>query len=166
VGFISDLPTQLVAAFRATLEEVLEADLIVHVRDISHAETEEQAEDVAKILSELGVAEETPILELWNKVDLLEPEARETAETVAARRSDVLTLSAATGEGVEAVVTAITEALDGVRETAHLHLPFAEGRQRAWLHERRVVTGERQDEDGWHLTVRWTPRQRDAFRRL
>jgi GTP-binding protein HflX len=112
------------------------------------------------------VAEETPILELWNKVDLLAPEARETAETVAARRADVLTLSAATGEGVEAVVAAVTEALDGVRETARLHLSFAEGRQRAWLHENRVVTEEGQDEDGWHLTVRWTPRQRDAFRRL
>jgi GTP-binding protein HflX len=70
VGFISDLPTQLVAAFRATLEEVLEADLILHVRDISHPETEEQAEDVARILEDLGVAETVPQLEVWNKIDL------------------------------------------------------------------------------------------------
>jgi GTP-binding protein HflX len=166
VGFISDLPTQLVAAFRATLEEVLEADLILHVRDISHPETEEQAEDVEAILRDLGVAEETPRLELWNKVDRLPAEAREVAATLAARRGDVLVMSAATGEGVPDVVAAITETLDGVREEARLHLPFVEGRQRAWLHDNRVVTDERQEEEGWRISVRWTPRQRDAFRRL
>jgi len=75
-------------------------------------------------------------------------------------------LSAATGEGVPAVVAAITEALDGTREEAVLELPFAEGRRRAWLHENRVITDERQTEEGWRLSVRWTPRQREAFHRL
>ena len=77
VGFISDLPTQLVAAFRATLEEVLEADLVVHVRDISHPESGEQAQDVADILQSLGVGAGTPQLEVWNKLDLVDPSQRE-----------------------------------------------------------------------------------------
>ncbi|KPQ14946.1 MAG: GTP-binding protein HflX [Rhodobacteraceae bacterium HLUCCA09] len=166
VGFISELPTQLVAAFRATLEEVLEADLILHVRDVSHRESAAQAEDVEAILHELGVADETPRLELWNKVDRLDGEARATAEAIAARRDDVLLMSAATGEGVPEVVAAVTEVLDGAREDAVLELAFADGRKRAWLHENRVVTEERQGEKGWRLSVRWTPRQRDAFHRL
>jgi GTP-binding protein HflX len=166
VGFISDLPTQLVAAFRATLEEVLEADLILHVRDVSHPEAEEQAQDVESILRELGVAEQTPRLELWNKIDRLEAEGRAAALRTAARRDDVLCLSAATGEGVPEVVAAVTEALDGAREEAVLTLGFAQGRERAWLHENRVVTDERETEQGWLVSVRWTPRQRDAFRRL
>ena len=166
VGFISDLPTQLVAAFRATLEEVLEADLILHVRDVSHPEAEEQAQDVESILRELGVADQTPRLELWNKIDRLEEEGRAAALRTAARRDDVLCLSAATGEGVPEVVAAVTEALDGAREEAVLSLGFAQGRERAWLHENRVVTDERETEQGWRVSVRWTPRQRDAFRRL
>jgi len=166
VGFISDLPTQLVAAFRATLEEVRAADLILHVRDVSHAQTEEQAQDVRTILAELGVDETTPMLELWNKIDLVDADRRAVAATLAARRDDVLTLSAATGEGVDAVVAAVTEALDGVRVAATLVVPFAEGRRRAWLHDNRVVTAERETEDGWSLAVRWTPRQRDAYARL
>ncbi|MEM1431842.1 MAG: GTPase HflX [Pseudomonadota bacterium] len=166
VGFISDLPTQLVAAFRATLEEVLEADLILHVRDIAHPDTEEQAGDVGKILAELGVGDDVPKLELWNKLDLLEAEARETATTIAGRRNDVLALSATRGDGVEAVVAAVTEALDGVREVSELDLAFSEGRKRAWLHENRVVTSEMEHDSGWRLAVRWTPRQRDAFGRV
>ena len=166
VGFISDLPTELVAAFRATLEEVTAADLIVHVRDISHPETEEQAADVAAILESLGVDRAVPQIEVWNKIDLLEGAARAAMENHAARRGDVRLLSAATGEGVPAVVAAITEALDGTREEAVLELPFAEGRRRAWLHENRVITDERQTEEGWRLSVRWTPRQREAFHRL
>nr|WP_236545132.1 GTPase HflX [Tropicimonas marinistellae] len=166
VGFISDLPTQLVAAFRATLEEVLAADLIVHVRDISHAETDAQAEDVESILHELGVSDETPRIEVWNKMDLLQEAEREPLETLAARRPDVLTISAWTGLGMDGLVAAITEALDGVRSDDVLHLPFSEGRKHAWLHERKVVTDERQGADGWEIEVRWTARQREAFGRL
>lgn len=166
VGFISDLPTQLVAAFRATLEEVLEADLILHVRDISHAETEAQATDVRTILTELGVAEDTPQLELWNKVDLLDAETRAPLDAIAARRAEILTLSAVSGEGLETVVDAVTETLDGVRTVSHLELTFAQGRSRAWLHEARVVQSEAQTETGWQLDVFWTARQRDAFSRL
>jgi len=166
VGFISDLPTQLVAAFRATLEEVLEADLILHVRDIAHPETEAQAADVGKILAELGVREDVPVIELWNKIDRLPPDRRAAMSTLAARRPNVLALSAATGEGVPALVAQATEALDGSRETKSLDLPFTRGRARAWLHDQHVVVDERDSEAGWHITVRWTPRQRAAFQRL
>ncbi|MEO1676847.1 MAG: GTPase HflX [Pseudomonadota bacterium] len=166
VGFISDLPTQLVAAFRATLEEVLEADLILHVRDIAHPETEAQAADVAQILSELGVGQDTPILELWNKVDRLEANARATVEEIAARRPEVLTLSAWSGEGLTPVVDAVTTSLEGVRTEEDIALMFSEGRRRAWLHERRVVLKEAQTETGWHLHVRWSKRQKSAFASL
>ncbi|MBJ3762916.1 GTPase HflX [Maribius pontilimi] len=166
VGFISDLPTQLVAAFRATLEEVLAADLVVHVRDISHAETEEQAADVRAILSELGVDEATPQLEVWNKIDLLDPDARAAAHAIAARRDDVLTLSALTGEGMDALADAIVVVLDETRTRKVLTLPFEAGRRRAWLYEQGVVEDEAQTEDGTALTVHWTARQARAFHDL
>ncbi|OYW61023.1 MAG: GTPase HflX, partial [Rhodobacterales bacterium 12-65-15] len=100
VGFISDLPTQLVAAFRATLEEVLEADLILHVRDISHPETAEQAEDVTEILTALGVKPEVPLIEVWNKLDLVDPSARAALDANASGRAQVFPISALTGEGL------------------------------------------------------------------
>jgi GTP-binding protein HflX len=166
VGFISDLPTQLVAAFRATLEEVLEADLICHVRDIAHAETEAQARDVRTILTSLGVAEETPLLEIWNKLDLLDEDARRAAETQAERRDDVLALSALTGDGISGFHTAVTAALDPEREVATLDLAFAQGRLRAWLFEQGVVEEETQTDTGYRLRVAWTTLQRERFERL
>ena len=166
VGFISDLPTQLVAAFRATLEEVLEADLILHVRDISHPETEEQAEDVADILRDLGVKAEVPLIEVWNKIDQVTGPAREALEVQAARTDRVRVISALTGEGVDALLDEIEAGLDEERITRTLDLTFAEGRRRAWLHEQGVVIGEEKTEDGYRLTVRLTPRQEQAFRDL
>ena len=166
VGFISDLPTQLVAAFRATLEEVLEADVVVHVRDIAHAQTEEQAEDVRAILAELGVAEAVPVVELWNKADLLDDAARAALYAQAARRDDVAVASALTGAGLEALSERITAALGEERLRIELHLPFAEGRKRAWLHDAGVVEAEAAVEDGHRLTVRWTPRQARRFREI
>ena len=94
VGFISDLPTELIAAFRATLEEVLSADLILHVRDISHENTENQNYEVNKVLQSLGVSDNTPILEIWNKIDLLEPEKRKSLQNIAKRRKGICTISA------------------------------------------------------------------------
>jgi GTP-binding protein HflX len=157
VGFISDLPTQLVAAFRATLEEVLEADLILHVRDISHPETAEQAQDVAEILGSLGVKEGTPQIEVWNKLDLVAPGARAALEAQA--RPGVYPVSALTGEGVPALLAAISQAFDEAKVTEVLLLPFGEGRRRAALHADGVVDHEVQDDDGWRITVTWTPRQ-------
>ncbi len=166
VGFISDLPPQLVAAFRATLEEVLAADLIAHVRDISHPETEEQAEDVRTILSGLGVGDEVPVLELWNKIDAVPADRRSALETVAARTDGVLTISALEGNGIDAFETAVTAALDAERTEADLHLPFSSGRARAWLFEQGIVQDERQDEEGWRLRVAWSARQKRQFENL
>ncbi len=164
VGFISDLPTELVAAFRATLEEVLEADLILHVRDISHPETAEQAQDVADILGKLGVRPEVPVLEVWNKLDLVDPAARAALDSRS--RPGVFPISALTGEGVAPLLAAISQAFDEVKSDRTLTLGFAEGRKRAWLHDQGVVTAEDQAEDGYRLTLRWTARQEQRFREL
>ena len=166
VGFISDLPTQLVAAFRATLVEVLEADLICHVRDISHPDSDEQAADVETILAALGVPEGTARIELWNKVDLLPPDQAEAIHTRAARSDNIYTLSALTGQGMDTYLQAVTEALDDARTAEAIQLPYADGRRRAWLYAQNVVRGETQTEDGQTLDVFWTARQKKAFRRL
>ena len=167
VGFISDLPHELVAAFRATLEEVLEADLILHVRDISHPETEAQAHDVAQILTSLGVGPQIVQIEVWNKIDALDPAAHDAALAHDARREDVVAVSALTGEGIPALIAAIdaglARALGEAREEADLVLSFADGRRRAWLHAAGVVTGEDALEDGWRLHLRWTSRQKASF---
>lgn len=166
VGFISDLPTQLVAAFRATLEEVLEADLILHVRDIAHPETEEQAEDVGEILESLGVDEDVPLFEIWNKIDLLAPPLRQALLVQDARTPGVHAVSAITGEGLDGLLAAIGEALDEERLDDEVLLLFSDGRRRAWLHEAGVVLREETGDDGLRLAVRWTARQRAAFRAL
>ncbi len=166
VGFISDLPTELVAAFRATLEEVLDADLIVHVRDISHPQTEEQANDVMAILQGLGVAEEAPLIEVWNKVDLLEGDARDAVLTQAARTEDLFAVSAITGEGMDRLLAAIPDKLKDPRSEEKLALTFAEGRKRAWLFEQGIVTSDIQTETGYDVTVFWTVLQKERFARL
>ncbi|MGB8814552.1 MAG: GTPase HflX, partial [Paracoccaceae bacterium] len=156
VGFISDLPTQLVAAFRATLEEVLEADLILHVRDISHPESAEQAADVADILTSLGVKPTTPQFEIWNKLDLVEGATREGLVQQAAARENVFALSALTGEGLPRLLDAVSLAFEVAKSEARLTLGFADGRKRAWLHGEDVVSAEQQTEDGWVIDVLWT----------
>lgn len=166
VGFISDLPTELVAAFRATLEEVLDADLIVHVRDISHTQTEEQAEDVHAILTSLGVAEEAPIIEVWNKTDLLEGDTRDAILTQAARTDDLFAVSAITGEGMAPLLAAIPDKLKDPRSEETLTLTFSQGRKRAWLFEAGIVTSEAQTETGYDLVVFWTALQKERFVRL
>jgi GTPase len=168
VGFISDLPTQLVAAFRATLEEVLDADLVLHVRDIAHPETEHQAENVRAILGELGVDPDDParIREVWNKADLLAPEAADTVEAAARRNPRVALVSALTGQGADALAAAIEADLaEPVREE-RLHLGFDEGRARAWLFERHLVRHEARTDDGYDLAVRWTAKDRSQYSAL
>lgn len=163
VGFISDLPTQLVAAFRATLEEVLAADVIVHVRDISHPESEAQAEDVNAILADLGLEEETPRIELWNKLDRVEPEEAEALTQRAEREPGIFAVSALTGAGLDGFLEAVTAALGEETRQEVIVLGFDEGRRRAWLFEKGLVEDERQDEDGSHLTVKWTATDRARF---
>ena len=162
VGFISDLPTQLVAAFRATLEEVLEADLVLHVRDIAHPESAEQAADVGDILTSLGVDPGIPMFEVWNKLDLVDGIAR-NAILDRGRSDFVFPLSAVTGEGIAPLIEAMTEALDEQRQVTTLTVPFEDGRRRAWLHEQGVVEADIPVDEGHHVTVRWTARQRARF---
>jgi len=166
VGFISDLPTQLVAAFRATLEEVLEADLILHVRDISHPETAEQSADVNDILAGLGVRKTVPLLEVWNKLDLVDASQHEALAVQAANRAGVYPVSALTGEGVAALLDAISLAFDEEKTERLLTLGFAEGKRRAWLHGEGVVLSEEQTEDGWQIDVLWTARQEKRYREI
>jgi GTP-binding protein HflX len=166
VGFISDLPTQLVAAFRATLEEVLDADLILHVRDISHPETEEQAGDVMTILRDLGVTEASPLLEVWNKLDRVEEAQAEALRAMAARRETVFAVSALTGDGVDPMLAEIARTLSPPRHESEVALTHEDGRRRAWLYDQGVVEAEEAGEDETRLSVKWTARQEQAFRRL
>lgn len=166
VGFISDLPTQLVAAFRATLEEVLEADLILHVRDISHPETAEQAADVADILGSLGVGAGTPMFEVWNKLDLVDPSARDSLTVQAEAREGVFPVSALTGEGVAGLLDAVSQVFDEEKTERIMAVPFSDGRRRAWLHAEGVVVEERAADTGFAVTVRWTARQEQRYREL
>jgi GTP-binding protein HflX len=134
VGFISDLPTQLVAAFRATLEEVISADLIVHVRDISHPDSDAQAADVEQVLKEIGADEKTPRIEAWNKIDL--PDAEESARlrAEAIRREDVVVLSALTGEGMDGLLAIVSERLRKENKVRTVTISSSDGELIAWLH--------------------------------
>ncbi len=163
VGFISNLPTELIAAFRATLEEVLGADLIVHVRDISHDESQAQADDVQAILTSLGVDDERPMLEVWNKTDLLDADEREAVLARADRDPSIFAISAVTGDGIAPLLADIATKLQGVRRETTLSLSFAEGNKRAWLFRQDVVRSEEQTEDGFEITVLWTDKQAAQF---
>jgi GTP-binding protein HflX len=166
VGFISDLPTELVAAFRATLEEVLSAHIIVHVRDISHPETEQQKRDVETILESLGTSDEVPRFELWNKIDLLPEDRREAARVQAARSEGVFAVSALTGEGIDAVLDAVAEQLGGALRRERLELPWTDGKRRAWLFAHDVVRAEERGDTGSLLEVEWTDAESDRFHAL
>ncbi|NSX55241.1 GTPase HflX [Sulfitobacter sp. 1151] len=166
VGFISDLPTQLVAAFRATLEEVLDADLILHVRDISHPESQEQAADVDDILAELGVDETAPRLEIWNKIDRLDADRRDALQTQADRSDEIFAVSALTGDGLDQLLSAVSGALQDPKYDDQILVPFDRGRARAWLYEKNLVEDELQTDDGWQLDVRWSKRHRQAYQAI
>ncbi|TPG14275.1 GTPase HflX [Sphingomonas oligophenolica] len=163
VGFVSDLPTQLVAAFKATLEEVVSADLLLHVRDIAHPDTEAQRSDVETVLADIGVAATTPRFEAWNKLDLLDPDAREAMMALAARRDDVVTLSALSGEGVADLVDQVATQLTAAHRRYTLSLDASDGAGAAWLHAHGDVL--RQDTDGTAMTfdVRLSPADHDRF---
>ena len=157
VGFISDLPTMLVAAFRATLEEVIGADLILHVRDISHAESEAQRLDVERVLVDLGIdpqAAGAPIVEVWNKLDLLAIEKQDEMRH-AARRSErsAMPVSSVTGEGIEALLATIDARLGAADVELTITVPAAGGRLLHWLHENAAVI-ERHVGDGGETTCR------------
>jgi GTP-binding protein HflX len=149
VGFISDLPTTLIAAFRATLEDVVEADVLLHVRDVSHGETEAQAADVAQVLREIGIeaSEERRIIEVWNKADLLSPEERERLAGLAARRDGnrPVLVSALTGEGIDTLLAAIEQHLSAGRPSYLVILDPADGAALNWLYEEAEILERRAD---------------------
>ncbi len=167
VGFISDLPTMLIAAFRATLEEVIEADVILHVRDVSHEDAEAQLHDVEKILNELGIDprneanDKRSLIEVWNKIDRLDQAARERLANIAERRSSSnrpVLASATTGEGLDALAAAIEARLAASREVIELCLDPADGAGVSWLHRHTEVLSKSVDKDGRiAMTVRADP---------
>jgi len=156
VGFISDLPTQLVAAFRATLEEVVSADLIVHVRDISHPDSDAQRADVERVLEEIGVSRESGVvmIEAWNKTDLLDPDATQRVQAEAERREDVVRLSALTGEGVNALLDCLSSHLRKGTPTRTVTVSASDGEAVAWLHANGEVVEHHQDGLDLHFQVR------------
>lgn len=166
VGFITDLPTELVAAFRATLEEVRDADLIVHVRDVAHPESELQNDKVLEILAELGAGESVgqPVIEVWNKIDLLGAEELARLDAIAERRGDEVVLtSAANGKGLEALLARVSTALRSGARTERLDLPQSAGKARSWLYERRLVEAETLEDGRMIFDVRWDAAERGQF---
>jgi GTP-binding protein HflX len=177
VGFISDLPTQLVAAFRATLEEVTAADVILHVRDIANPDSVAQKRQVLGVLEELGVIDgedghsEMPILELWNKWDLLDEERRAELEPLAAADSDVLPLSAVTGFGVDGLLQRLGEVLTKGARRHSITLPASDGQRIAWLHSHGEVLAEEEAGEGEQgplrrIEVRLTDKEFGRFEAL
>jgi GTP-binding protein HflX len=163
VGFVSELPTQLVAAFKATLEEVVSADLLIHVRDIAHPDSEAQRADVEKVLSEIGVAETTPRFEAWNKIDLLDGDERAAALAEAARRDDVVAISAMSGEGVDDLVREVADQLTAGHRRHTITLDAADGAGAAWLHQHGEVLGQEVKGDVASYDVRMAPRDYERF---
>ncbi|MEL6997617.1 MAG: GTPase HflX [Pseudomonadota bacterium] len=165
VGFISDLPTQLVAAFRATLEEVLEADLIVHVRDIANTRTETQKRDVEAVLADLGLgeAELSAMLEVLNKTDLLGSEDASAVENRVARSADALSISAVSGEGIDQLLAAIDARLFPVSRLTDLRFAHSDGRAVAWLYDHAHVLDRDDDDTGVSLTVELTKKELHQF---
>ena len=166
VGFISDLPHQLVAAFRATLEEVTEADLIVHVRDIHHPDTEAQRRDVQSVLMELGLGAQVEhgLVEALNKIDLLDPGARAALLGHAVRNDGAVPISAVTGEGCDQLLSVVETRVDGGRRLVDLNVPLTDGAAIAWLYRNGDVVSRRDDEERAHLSVRLADADLGRFR--
>jgi len=162
VGFISDLPTMLVAAFRATLEEVISADLILHVRDVSHGDTAAQSEDVTEVLRDLGIEPgDTRLVEVWNKIDRVDAAERARLDNLSVRHTDghrPVLVSALTGEGTDILLAAIEAEFARSRLTLDVSLDLADGAGMSWLHRHAEVLARDEGTDGrMHMTVRVAP---------
>ncbi|HEY8874185.1 MAG TPA: GTPase HflX, partial [Stellaceae bacterium] len=169
VGFISDLPTHLVAAFRATLEEVTEADIVVHVRDAHHPDSAAQREDVLAVLGELGVGAnpgngpengpqnggiEEGLIEVLNKIDLFDPAMRESLVNQTQRNTDCVALSAATGEGCDGLLRLLDRRIENGTRPMRLDVALSDGQTLAWIYAHGEVLGRRDDGEAAHLSVR------------
>lgn len=164
VGFISDLPTMLVAAFRATLEEVIEADTILHVRDVSHEDSTAQSQDVVTILGELGIDAENDqrLIEVWNKIDRLSGDARITLQNQAERRPEggkPVLVSAQAGEGIDSLIAAIEARLSCERQIVELMLDPGDGSGLSWLYRHTEVLSRDLRDEKLHVTVRGSAEQ-------
>jgi GTP-binding protein HflX len=165
VGFISDLPTQLVAAFRATLEEVTAADVIVHVRDMANPSSAAQKAQVLEILTDLGVIEgeggesRIPMIEAWNKWDLLDAERQAELEPLAAEDEAVVPISAVTGFGLDELTKLLGRQLTGNSRTYELLVPLSDGQRIAWLHAHGEVLSEEAEGDQMRMEVRLSPKE-------
>ena len=170
VGFVSDLPTQLVAAFRATLEEVASADLLVHVRDMAHPDREAQRDDVELVLAQLGVGPETdgapPRIEAWNKIDSLPEQERRALQTEAERRDDAVPISALTGSGVEDLRERMAKTLQSGAQLHAIRVPVTDGGTIAWLHARGDVIDQATVDGEVRLQVRLSPENWSRFQSL
>jgi GTPase len=174
VGFISDLPTMLVAAFRATLEEVVEADVILHVRDVSHAESEAQSHDVDHVLRQLGIETDADseagsrVVEVWNKIDRLDAQGRERLRNLAERQPPArqpFLVSALSGEGIDALIAGIESRIAASRAVIELVLDPADGAGVSWLHRHAEVLAKDLREDGrLGMTVRVDPSKAQSVR--
>jgi GTP-binding protein HflX len=165
VGFISNLPHDLVAAFAATLEEVHDADVILHVRDMAHPDREHQKADVLNILEEIGTREGAPVIEVQNKADLLGPEERERLANLAATSTETAVVSALTGKGCDALLKLVGWHLRQARETCDFRIPSSDGKAIAWLYEHGDVVA-RDDSNGMTtMTVRLYPADARRFER-
>jgi GTP-binding protein HflX len=156
VGFVSNLPTELIAAFRATLEEVASADLILHVRDIAHPDSDAQAADVAAVLKSLGLDEpgSPPRVEVWNKLDLADGDGAAALVNEAKRRGDVFAISALQGTGIEALRAGVALRLQHGDTVHRLKLAAGDGTRLAWLHARGQVLDQRMEGETVHLSVK------------
>jgi GTP-binding protein HflX len=168
VGFVSNLPTELIAAFRATLEEVNSADVILHVRDIAHPDSDAQKADVATVLASLGLEEgQGPTqIEVWNKIDLLDQTDRDAVLAEAARRGDVLPISAVTGDGVEHLREQVARHLNQGNLVHQLKLDAGDGSRLAWLHSHGEVLDQRMDGEMMRMAVRLSPENWTRFQSL
>ena len=177
VGFISDLPTQLVAAFRATLEEVTAADVICHVRDIANPSADAQKSQVLGVLTELGVidgeggASTIPMVEVWNKCDLLDPERASELAEVAAAQDDVVPVSAISGAGIDQLLEKLGEMLTAKASVRAIELPASDGRRIAWLHAHGEILAEEDAGEGEEgplrrFVVRLNPKEAGQFESL
>ena len=163
VGFVSELPTQLVAAFKATLEEVISADLLIHVRDIAHPDSAAQRADVEAVLAEIGVAPTTPRLEAWNKLDLLDDDDRAERVGEAERRPDVVAISALSGEGVDTLIETVAALLTQAHRRYRIELAASDGAGAAWLHQHGEVISQEIEDDRAVYEVRMAERDFERF---
>lgn len=167
VGFISNLPTSLIAAFKATLEEVVSANVIVHVRDISSPTTEEQSRDVMNILQDLGIetATQENLIEVWNKMDLLSQAEALRIKNEARRRKNVICTNAMKGEGEAALKAAIERLLKPVAIENRVQISYADGEMRSWLHREAIVKSEQPEKASLIMTVEWSAKTANRFRK-